>query len=189
MPGVRLLGYCLMPDHWHLLLVPAKTGELSDFVRWISTMHVRRQRQRAGSGDGEVYQSRFRNFPVQQDDHLLTLRRFIESNPRRERLVSKAEQWRWSSLGGAASPDGRKIISPSLVRLPKSWNHLVDDLLEESVAAEVRETIRRGRPFGDSAWVAKTAARLGLEYTIRPQGRPRKPLVPGKKSAARKQPA
>jgi putative transposase len=179
-PGVRLLGYCLMPEHWHLLVLPAKAGELSHFVRWVSTMHVRRQRQRAGDGPGEIYQSRFRNFPVQPDAHLLALLRFIESNPRRAKLVRKSEQWRWSSLKRAKSPDGKDLLSALPVRRPVNWSKIVNDPLEQKLEKQVREAIKRGRPFGDPAWVAKTASRLGLEFTLRPHGRPRK-LPPGER--------
>jgi putative transposase len=185
-PGVKLFGYCLMPDHWHLIALPAKKGELSHFVRWISTMHVRRQRQRAGTGSGEVYQSRFRNFPVQPDAHLLTLRRFLESNPRRGKLVKKAEQWKWSSLQGRQSPDGGELLSAPPVRPPANWNELVNEPMDETLEKQLQEAIKRGRPFGDPAWVAKTAERLGLEFTLRPQGRPRKLPVAEKKPAAPK---
>jgi putative transposase len=176
-PGVRVLGYCLMPDHWHLLVLPARAGELSRFVRWVSTTHVRRTRVSRPSARGDLYQARFRNFPVQPDGHLLTILRFIESNPRRAKLAGKSEQWRWSSLAGSDSPDGRKLLSALPVRRPANWARLVNEPLEESAAAQVREAIKRSRPFGESAWIAKTASKYGLESTMRPQGRPRKVVM------------
>jgi len=185
-PGVRLLGYCLMPDHWHLLVLPAKAGELSHFIRWISTMHVRRMRQRAGAASGDIYQSRFRNFPVRPDAHLLALLRFIESNPRRDKLVRKSEQWRWSSLRGTKSPDGRALLSTLPVRRPANWGKIVDAPLEEDLEKQILEAVKRGRPFGDPAWVARTASRLGLEFTIRPHGRPRRSPPAEKKPRGKK---
>src|SRR5260221_3441967 len=98
-PAMRLLGYCLMPNHWHLILWPRAAGDLSAYVGWLSNTPVPRRRQHWHTvGQGHVYQGRFKSFPVQDDAHLLTLLRYVESNPLRAKLVTRAEQWRWSSL-------------------------------------------------------------------------------------------
>ena len=96
----RVLGLCLMPNHWHLVLWPHADGDLSRLMAWISNTHVKRYRQhyhdRIG---GHLYQGRFKSFPVETDDHLYTLLRYVERNPLRAGLVRKATNWRWSSLG------------------------------------------------------------------------------------------
>ncbi|HEX4125334.1 MAG TPA: transposase, partial [Tepidisphaeraceae bacterium] len=52
---VRLLAYCLMPNHWHLLLWPKKEGELSRFMQRLTTTHVRRwHTRRHGEGRGHL---------------------------------------------------------------------------------------------------------------------------------------
>ena len=96
---VRLLAYCVMPNHWHLVLWPRKDGDLSRFVGWLSLTHTQRwHAHRHSAGTGHVYQGRFKSFPVQEDDHLLTLCRYVERNALRSGLVRKAELWRWGSL-------------------------------------------------------------------------------------------
>jgi putative transposase len=174
-PGVRLLAYCLMPNHWHLVLRPKAAGELSAYMRWLSNTHVRRWRQHGHSvGQGHVYQGRFKSFPAQDDRHYLTLLRYVEANPLRAKLVRSAERWRWSSLGATLSPDGRPLLDDGPLPRPADWLKIVNEPMEAQTLASARESVKRGRPFGEAAWVKRTAARLGLDSTLRPRGRPKK---------------
>src|SRR3990172_7915988 len=93
---MRVLAYCLMPNHFHLALWPHGDGDLGRWMQWLLTAHVRRYHRHYGSS-GPVWQGRFKAFPIQQDEHLLTVLRYIEANPLRARLVKRAEDWRWSS--------------------------------------------------------------------------------------------
>src|ERR1700761_6128475 len=96
---MRLLAYCLMPDHFHLLLWPREDGDLSQFMRWLTMTHTQRWHAHHGTaGTGHLYQGRFKSFPVQSDDHLLTVCRYVEQNAMLAGLVERAEDWRWSSL-------------------------------------------------------------------------------------------
>ena len=105
---VQLLAYCLMPNHWHLVLRPRRDGELGRFMQRLTTTHVRRWRLARGTvGEGHLYQGTYKSFPVQNDDHLLTVARYIERTPVRTGLVARAEQWRWSSC--PAKPNQRWI--------------------------------------------------------------------------------
>lgn len=79
---MRVLAYCLMPNHFHLTLWPRGDGDLSRFMQWLLTAHVRRDHRHYQS-NGHVWQGRFKAFPIQQDAHLLTLLRYIERNPLR----------------------------------------------------------------------------------------------------------
>jgi putative transposase len=65
---IKLLAYCLMPNHFHLLLQPDKGEELSKFMQWLMTSHVRRYHQHYGTS-GHVWQGRYKSFIVQDDDH------------------------------------------------------------------------------------------------------------------------
>jgi putative transposase len=96
---MRILAYCLMPNHWHFLLWPQKDGELSAFMRWLTNTHTQRWHAHYHtSGTGHVYQNRFKSFPVQDDPHLLIAWRYVERNALRAGLVQRGEEWRWCSL-------------------------------------------------------------------------------------------
>ena len=95
----RIAAYCLMPNHWHLLLWPRHDGELSEVLRWITVTHTQRwHAHHHTAGTGPVYQGRFKSFPVQTDAHFLTVARYVERNALRAKLVSRAEDGQWSSL-------------------------------------------------------------------------------------------
>src|SRR5262249_23022236 len=107
----RLLAYCVMPNHFHLLLWPREDGDLSQFMRWLTVTHTQRwHAHHRTAGTGHVYQGRFKSFPVQSDEHFLTVCRYVERNALRANLVSRAEDWRWGRLrarrgqGGSGPP-------------------------------------------------------------------------------------
>ncbi len=98
--GVRVLCNCLMPNHWHLLMWPREDGELSEVMRWLTVTHTQRwHANRHSAGSGPVYQGRFKSFPVQSDEHFLTVARYVERNPVRGRLVARADDWRGRACG------------------------------------------------------------------------------------------
>jgi len=168
---VRLLAFCLMPNHFHLALWPRADGDLSDYMMWLLTAHVRRYHQHYHSS-GHVWQGRFRAFPIQEDDHLLCVLRYIERNPVRAGLAERAEHWRWSSAAARAEAD--PVLEPGPVPRPAHWLRHVNEPQTEVEVERLRESLRRGRPLGSSVWMESTARRLGLEASLRPRGRPRK---------------
>ena len=96
---VRLLAYCLMPNHWHLLLWPSGDGQPGRFMHDLTVTHTRRHQEHYRQvGHGHLYQGRFRSFPVQADPHFLVAARYVERNAMRAGLVGRAEDWPWSSL-------------------------------------------------------------------------------------------
>jgi putative transposase len=150
---VDILGYCLMPNHFHLVLRPHADGDLGRWMQWLLTAHARRYHRHYGTS-GHVWQGRFKAFPIQDDDHLSTVLRYVERNALRADLVARAEDWAWSSL-----PD---------------WLARVNEPLSVGDLQRLRHAVARGRPFGDEAWTRATAERLGLGSCLRPRGRPRK---------------
>jgi putative transposase len=102
---MRILAYCLMPNHWHLVLYPRADGDLSKFLRRITLTPTQRYHARTRTvGYGHVYQGRYKSLWVESGRHFLTLVRYVERNTKRAALVKKAEDWPWSSaharLGG-----------------------------------------------------------------------------------------
>ena len=173
----RLLAYCLLPDHWHLVIWPRVEGELSRFTGWLTLTHTQRWHSRHQSiGTGHLYQGRFKSFPVQADGHLLSLCRYVERNSLRAQLVERAEQWRWSSLYRWSQ--GTNQETSLIARWPRprrpGWLEHVNAPQAESELTAIRHCVQRGSPFGDPDWTAQIVRQLGLESTQRPRGRPRK---------------
>ena len=140
--------------------------------------HVRRYHEHYHSrGGGHRYQGRFKSFPVAEDDYLLTLCRYVEANPLCAKLVERAQDWQWSGLWRRAqiqASDDALVLSAWPVERPQNWTARVNANLGAARLACLRECVDRGRPFGDEQWVAATARRLGLGFTLRGPGWPRK---------------
>ena len=164
---VRIFGFCLMPNHFHLVLQPATVDALSPFMQWWMTSHVRRYHRHYRS-TGHVWQGRFKSFPIQQDDHLLTVLRYVLRNPVRAQLVESAMQWPWSSLQHPT------VADPSPVPLPNEWLRWIDAPLFDHELTRLRTCLNRQSPFGSDEWQALFAQTTGLDSALRPRGRPRK---------------
>jgi len=174
---MRLLAYCLMPNHWHLVLWPRRDQDLSEYMRWLTVTHTQRWHAHYHTaGTGPIYQGRFKSFPIQEDEHFLSVCRYVERNALRAGLVKKAENWRWSSLGKRRLGDERilPLLHPWPIRMPRDWFERVNRTQTEAELETVRRCVVRDGPFGNTAWQERTARRLGLEYTLRPRGRPKK---------------
>ncbi len=172
---LRILAYCVMPNHFHLVVWPNADGELSRFMQWFTATHSKRWHlDRGSSGNGCVYQGRFRAFPVQSDEHFLTVCRYVERNAVRAGVVGRAEDWRWSSFADRWENGRRVALTPWPVMQPADWAEWVNTVEPTIDIRRLRQAVARGAPYGDPAWVANVSGMLGCEGALRPIGRPRK---------------
>ncbi len=170
----RLLSFCVMPNHWHLVLWPVGDNDLSEYMRWLTVTHTQRWHSFHGtSGTGPLYQGRFKSFPVQADDHFYAVCRYVERNALTARLVRKAENWRWSSLWLRENESSQVTLDRWPIAYPSRWRQNVNSIQTKKEVAAIQNSIRRGAPFGSETWVKRTAKRLSLESTLRSRGRPR----------------
>jgi REP-associated tyrosine transposase len=174
---IELFSFCLMPNHWHLVLRPKGDTDLAAYLSWVSNTHVKRYRAHYADTSGHLYQGRYKSFAVEDDEYLLTLFRYVEANPLRAGKVDKAQDWVWSSLGF----EGRytlKLLSPWPIDRPRNWTAIVNQALGPKDVQRIRTSIERDRPLGRPDWTASMAARMGIEYTLNPRGRPKNPSPP-----------
>jgi putative transposase len=176
--AMRILGYLIMPNHWHLVLWPEQDGDLAKFMQRLTVAHVRGWHlHRKTVGCGHLYQGTYKSFPVETDVHLLTVLCYVERNALRAGLVERAEDWRWSSLWRWRHPEVTEDV-PCLtkwpVERPRQWLMQVNRPQPKAELEAVQTSVQRGRPFGSTIWQAMTAEKLRLESTFQPRGRPRK---------------
>jgi putative transposase len=175
---MRLLAYCLMGTHWHFVAWPRQDGELSAFFRWLTHTHAMRWRvSHRTVGYGPLYQGRFKSFPVQPTaEHVRAVCRYVERNALAAGRVRRAEDWRFGSLWRREHPLEQEpaILSPWPEALPGDWTQRVNLPLTGGESARLALSLQRGCPFGDIAWSATTVRELGLEHTVRREGRPPK---------------
>jgi putative transposase len=157
-----------------LVLWPAADGALRRFMTWLTLTHTQRWHASHGSaGSGHLYQGRYRSCLVQADDHLLAVCRYVERNPRRARLVRRAEAWRWGSLWRRERGRGLELLADWPVPRPADWRTLVNRAEPPAELERLRVAVQRGRPFGADPWIEQMVRRFDLGSTLRPRGRPK----------------
>ena len=176
-----LYGYCLMPNHIHLLLRP-EGATVSRIVQSLLVSHTQRFHRNHGTC-GHVWQGRFKSPVIQDDDHLSCVLRYIEANPLRAGMVKQAGYYRWSSFAAHGQGKGDELIDrvatyEALAGRPatrlRRWTAYVHQEPPEAELSAIRKSNETGLPFGETGWVRRLAERLDLDLTIRPRGRPRK---------------
>ena len=174
---MRILAYCLMPNHWHMVLYPRRDGDLPKFLQRITLTHTQRYHAKTRTvGYGHVYQGRYKSLPVESDAHFLALVRYVERNARRAALVKRAEEWPWSSAYARShgSEKPKKLLSPWPKPEPPEYLEWLNRSQGKEEIENIRYAIRRSRPYGSEPWVKKAVGKFGLENTLRKRGRPRK---------------
>ena len=174
---MRLLAYCVMPNHWHLALYPRHDGDLSGCMGWLTNTHTRRWHTTKGTvGEGHLYQGRYKSFICQRDNHFLAVVRYVERNAKQANLVKKAENWRWSSVWRReyGTAQQKKILSPWPIEMPQPYLPYLNKPQSETEEQALDLSLRKSQPFGGRGWVERMARKFHLESTLRSPGRPRK---------------
>jgi putative transposase len=178
----RLYGYCLMPNHFHVLLKPESGASISRIIQSITVAHAWRYHKRHASL-GHVWQGRFKSPVIQEDDHFWTVLRYIEANPLRAGLVADPSDYRWSSYQahalGKADPllsevPGWNDLGGTEKQRRARWRTKVAGPIALDELNAVRTSARMGRPYGSTAWTESIARKLGIPLAQRSRGRPRK---------------
>ena len=173
-----ILSYVVMPNHWHFVVRPETDSQVSEFFRWLTHTHTMRWHAHYHTeGTGHLYQGRFKTFPVEDDEHLLAVLRYVERNPLRASLCQTAEDWQFGSMWRRVFGDekSRAILSDWPVPRPRLWKSIVNRLQNEKELEALRRCVKKGCPYGSDDFVTQSAARLQLEHTLRSRGRPLKP--------------
>jgi putative transposase len=169
--GTELWAWCLMPNHVHLILVPATEDGLRAALAEAHRRYTRVVNLREG-WRGHLWQGRFSSFAM-DEPWLVACARYVELNPVRAGLVQRPEGWRWSSARAhlARREDGITDLAPLLERYP-GWRALLDGGLEDRQLRAIRARERSGHPLGGPAFLEQLRRALGRDVLPRPRGRP-----------------
>ena len=150
-----LYGYCLMSNHIHLLIRPRKIS-ISRIVQSLLVSHTQRY-HRFHRSSGHVWQGRFKSPVIQDDEHLLTVLRYIEANPLRAEMVQRVEEYSWSSFAshGAGRHDPLLATVASYEALAaypavrqRRWSAYIHQQPEEAELTAIRRSSETGLPYG-----------------------------------------
>ena len=174
--NVELWAYCLMANHVHILAIPVDEGSLSRCIgrtNLLYTQHVNRKYQRSG----RLWQNRFFSTIVDTETYLWAVARYIENNPVKSALVTRPEDYPWSSCRANISGHGDGLVTG------KGWLDEKDRgayklfLMKQDLGMD--ETIRAktstGRPLGSDTFISELEITLRRKVLPGKAGRPRKP--------------
>jgi putative transposase len=174
---MRIIAYILMPNHFHLVLYPKNDGDLSKFMQWLTLTHTQRWHQQKNTkGTGHLYQGRYKSFLIEEDNHLLSVVRYVERNALRAKLVKKAENWKFCSLWRKlyGKDQQKKLLSKWPIPEPKNYLSFVNKPQPKEEEELLRLSIVKGKPYGNDNWSMNIIKKFGLGSTLREKGRPRK---------------
>jgi putative transposase len=183
--GVSVVGYCLMSNHVHLVVIPRRAEALAAALKQTHGRYAAYWNAAHASG-GHAWQGRFYSCPL-DEAHLWQALRYAELNPVRAKMVPEAVAWPWSSAAahcGTGTADQCLDIKPWSQRSSAAaWRNFLEEGETELDLDALRRCTHSGRPLGSAAFVG--ALEYDTERRLAPQkgGRPRKPLADPRQEA------
>ena len=168
--GVEIWAYCLMPNHVHLIAVPSSAEALRIAIGEAHRCYTAEINEREG-WQGHLWQGRFASFAM-DDRHTLAAARYIELNPVRAKMVSRAEDHPWSSARAhLAGRDDGLVKAGALLSRAGDWSAFLRQEPPADVSDQLRIHANTGRPLGSEAFLTEVENRLGRVLRPRRRGR------------------
>jgi len=173
--GCMINAYCLMSNHVHLLAVPQYNYSLAKTMQKLSlrfTQHINKKYKRTG----RLWECRFYSALVDKESYLWSTVRYIEQNPVRAKIVSKPDEYRWSSAKINITGKEMDFIKPIWqgdAKREEYTNFLNNPGKEEEIEI-IRKSTISGKPIGSKEFINHLVETLGITINTRPKGRPRK---------------
>jgi putative transposase len=175
--GLRVIAYCLMSNHVHLIAVPQRADSLAKAVgrtHWIYTQYINRLRGRRG----HLWQNRYFSCAL-DGEHEERGVRYIERNPIRARVARLPWKYRWSSAAAHCgfTDDEFELLHDLRgwrARYPRhAWRRIVQEVDDDAFALRWRKRTHNGRPLGSDRFIARLEAKLNRSLRDPKLGRPR----------------
>jgi putative transposase len=171
--GLRIAGYCLMPNHIHIIGIPAERESLAKAIGR-THFHYAQHFNRVHHRDGHVWQNRFFSCAL-DESHFIAAMAYIERNPSRTGLVGKPWDYEWSSAAGHLSVAPPDILDTEMfdrAMSPAEWKAYLLNEQPASMVHAIRSNTHTGRPAGDDKFLSVLEKRLGVTARALPVGRP-----------------
>lgn len=180
----RLLSYCLMTNHVHLIIDPGddcgRLGRLMQRLAGRYTCFFNRVKDRSGT----VWNGRFRSSPVQTESYLMRCCRYVDLNPVRAGIVATPDQYRWSSYNEKTGRQPPWLIDEdacyrrlgqTLPERQRSYGRWVHAAVGRDEEQAIRAAVRRSLLTGDRGFVDQVEREVGRRIEPKRRGRPAGP--------------
>ena len=170
---MRILAYCIMRNHFHLLLWPEIGADLPEFMQLLMNKHIRGYlRHYPPTSPGHLYQGRYTNSLVEGGKSFLAVARYVEANALTAGIVKRAQDYPWSSASPFANDPERPVLAEWPVPKPHDWGTYLNLRAPKSERERIQASASRGAPYGSDDWVQRVVKSYELEHTLRKPGRP-----------------
>ncbi|MFH1550917.1 MAG: transposase [Planctomycetota bacterium] len=172
--SVKIQAYCLMSNHVHLLVVPGTATSLAETMRSVAARYSKYFNKKYGN-KGRLWEVRFHSSVVDTDAYHWWVALYVEWNPVRASLVTRPEQWQYSSARHHALGESDPLVNDTLFDESdmKQYRKLLSEGPPESQVEEIRRGIHANRPVGSGDFLARLKETFGISVTKK-RGRPRK---------------
>lgn len=174
---MRILAYCIMPNHFHLVLYPRNSGDLGLFMHRLSNAHTRKVHARTNTnGNGHLYQGRYKSFLVDEENYLLAVIKYVERNAVRAELIHSCEDWKWGSAWRRihGTVQQQKLLDQKSFQLPDNYLKWINTKENSESLNIIRTSVNKSVPYGRERWVENMVSKYHLESTLKSPGRPKK---------------
>jgi len=170
--GLDVLAYCLMPNHVHLVAVPAEDGSLAAVLKPVHLRYAQHV-NRSQDCSGRVWQGRFYSCPLDAA-HTAAAIRYVECNPVRAGLAPRATNYEWSSAAAHAGLRRDRLLASDIDKWVSidDWSDWLGEAEADQITGQLRLHTRTGRPLGDDGFVRGLESYSGRRLHALPRGRP-----------------
>ncbi len=178
---LKVHAFVLMPDHVHILASPQNLDSISRTIQSIGRNYVQYYNE-SYSGNGTLWEGRYRATVIDSREYLLSCSRYIESNPVRNGLVKKPGDYRWSSYAHNALGQTDEMLSMHKQYLDlgsddkqraMTYRALFRQKLSAPLVDQITESTLKGWVLGDNKFARKIEKLSGRRATRLPKGRPK----------------
>jgi len=173
--NARVLAYCLMTNHVHLLVKPKENESMYKMMQGVTLCYTQFA-NRKYNRTGRLWESRYHSCVVDKDSYLWSVARYIETNPVRAGMVKKAEDYAYSSAQAHVIGKEDNILNEEMIAETqrKEYRAFIREKGTEKDRDLIRYHTKTGKPLGDEAFMKRMEKRTGRDLALRPRGRPRK---------------
>ena len=186
--NLTVLGYCLMRNHVHLVVVPEFDWSLAKTLAAVHLKYAQFINRRHGRS-GHLWQNRFYSCPL-DSEHELAAVRYVERNPVRARLVRLPWRYHWSSAAAhTGEADASGVLDRATCRKrfsPAQWRRILQQPEDETMVLRLQRCTFNGRPLGTDRFVVKLESLLNRRLRQPKMGRPRKKVKNARHRTKRK---
>jgi putative transposase len=171
---MKILAYCLMGNHVHILAIPEKETSLARGIGMTNLLYTQYINRKYGRS-GRLWQNRFFSAVVEKESYLWAVMRYIEQNPVRAKLVKKAEDYEWSSAKAHVLGIKNDILSDESwfsEKEIKSYREFIRTDTDE-INAVIRRATSTGRPLGSEGFIKKLERILNRNLSPKKGSRPK----------------